>query len=185
MIPTGPLLAADTVSTDVYSLNVPVPSDVARTAGRLARDLPAATERPRGEHTLVAKRLGTGGYERYHAVEARVRELLAGQAPFRVRVAGVDAFERATSGTSPVVYLTVESPELHALHELLCDHFDPVADVEGTDYTPHVTVARGGSMAAAERLCEQSVDPIEWTVDELSFLDAERGAEAGRVSLPA
>jgi hypothetical protein len=47
-----------------------------------------------------------------------------------------------------------------------------------------VTVARGGSPAAAERVLGP-VDPIEWTVTELQFWDATRNLVAGRVSLPA
>ena len=169
----------------MYSLNVPVPSQVARLAGELARDLPGAAERSRGRHTLVAKRLGTGGYETYHAMEARVREFLSGQPPFAASVTGVDVFEEATNGTSPVVYLVVESPGLWDLHRRLCDEFGALDGLEGDDYDPHVTIARGGSMEFAERLRERDLDPIEWTVEELSFLDAKRGHEAGRISLPA
>lgn len=169
----------------MYSLNVPVPGEVARLAADLARELPAAQARARGEHTLVVKRLGTGDAGSYHAVEARAREVLRGQPAFAARVVGVDLFEEATTGSSPVVYLAVESPGLLALHERLCEAFDPVPDIEGEDYTPHVTVARGGSLEGARRLSEREIDPVEWTVDALAFLDAERGHEAGRVSLPA
>lgn len=183
--PTAPLFRVRSLTPPVYSLNVPVPPAVSRLAGEVARDLPAARERSRGRHTLVVKRLGTGDRETYHAIEARAREALRGQPPFAAGVTGLDLFEEATTGTSPVVYLTVESPGLYSLHRDLCTHFDPVDDVEGDDYTPHVTVARGGSREDAERACERSIDPIEWTVDALTFLDAERGNEAGRVSLPA
>lgn len=169
----------------MYSLNVPVPSEVARLAGELARDLPGAAERSRGRHTLVVKRLGTGGYESYHAMEARVREFLTGQPPFAASVTGVDMFEEATSGTSPVIYLTVESQGLWDLHERLCEEFGALEGLEGEDYDPHVTIARGGSMEFAERLCDRDVEPIEWTVEDLSFLDAKRAHEAGRISLPA
>lgn len=169
----------------MYSLNVPVPGDVGRLAGELARDLPRATERPRGEHTLLAKRLGTGGYDDYHAMEARVRELLVGQPTFAARVTGIDVFEEPTTGSAPVVYLVVESPGLVDLHERLCDQFGTLPGLEGDEYRPHVTIARGGSMVAARRECDREIEPITWTVQALSFLDAERGHEAGRVSLPA
>jgi 2'-5' RNA ligase len=84
-----------------------------------------------------------------------------------------------------VVYLAVESPGLRSLHERLCDEFDVVDGVEGDDYTPHVTVARGGERAAAERLVGREIDPVEWTVEELVFHDAERGQSVSRVALPA
>jgi len=164
----------------VYSLNVPVPGDIARLAADVARDLPGASARSRGEHTLVVKRLGGGSYGR---LEARVRELLAGQPPFGIRVAAVEYFADAPTGSSPVVYLAVESPELVALHRRLADAFDPVGGIEGEAYVPHVTVARGGSLAAAKRAAGP-VDPLSWTVSELCLWDGTRAEPVSRVSLP-
>jgi len=166
----------------VFSLNVPVPGEVARLASDLARMMPSATPRERGEHSMVAKRLATD--DRPPAVvEARARELLADEPAFAVRIAGVDWFEEPTSGPGPVVYFAVESPGLRALHERLCEAFDTVPDVESDDYTPHVTIARGGDREAARRLLDREIDPIEWVVDELAFYDAERNLESGRVAL--
>jgi 2'-5' RNA ligase len=169
----------------VYSLNVPVPGEVGRLAGEVARDLPTARARPRGEHTLVAKRLGTGDRGEFQRVATRVREALAGTPAFEARVAAVDYFETAADGASPVVYLAVESPELQRLHERLCSVVDPVDGIEGEAYVPHVTVARGGRVDAAERLTGRDIDPVTWTVTELQFWDAERSLSAGSVSLPA
>jgi len=179
------LLPAAHLSIDVFSLNVPVPSEVARLASDLALEIPGAEERSRGRHTLVVKRLGTGGYESYHAMEARVRELLDGQPAFAAGVDGIDIFEEATNGSSPVIYLTVESPGLWDLHERLCEEFGALEGLEGEDYDPHVTIARGGPMDAARRMCDREIEPVEWHVEALSFLDAERGHEASRISLPA
>ena len=169
----------------MYSLNVPLPSDVPALATELARALSGARARPRGEHTLVAKRLGTGDRGTFQRQAARARDALAGAPVFEVRVAGVDYFPDPATGAAPVVYLAVESPGLDALHERLCDTVDPVDGIEGESYVPHVTIARGGSLDAAERLAAREVDPIEWTVTELHFWDAERGQRAGTVSLPA
>jgi 2'-5' RNA ligase len=169
----------------VYSLNAPLPSSVTALAGRLARELPRARARPRGEHTLVLKRLGSGDHAAYARIEGRARDALRGTDPFSVRVTGVGQFETAVPGPSPVVYLAVESPELRALHERLCAAFDPVEGMEGDGYVPHVTVARGGDPAAARRLVDRDIEPVEWTVEELVFFDAERGQSVSRVSLPA
>ena len=169
----------------MYSLNVSLPSSVTQLAGRLARELPRARARPRGEHTLVVKRLGDGDHEAYARLEARARDALAGTAPFGVRITGVEQFETAVTGPSPVVYLAVESPELVALHERLCGEFDAAEGMEDEAYVPHVTVARGGDPAAARRLVEQEISPIEWAVEELFFFDADRGQSVSRVSLPA
>ena len=169
----------------MYSLNVPLPSAVTSLAGRLARELPRARARPRGEHTLVVKRLGDGDHAAYARLEERTREALRGTAPFEVRVTGVEQFETAATGPSPVVYLAVESPGLRALHERLCEAFDAFDGMEGDDYVPHVTIARGGEPAAAQRLLKRDIEPAEWAVDKLTFFDAERGQSVSRVSLPA
>jgi 2'-5' RNA ligase len=131
---------------------------------------------------MVAKRLATDDRP-LTVVEARARELLAAEPAFAVRIASVDWFEEPTSGPGPVVYLAVESPGLYALHERLCEALDTVPAVEGDDYTPHVTIARGGDREAARRLLDRAIEPIEWVVDELAFYDAERNLESGRVAL--
>ena len=181
----------------MYSLNVPVPSAVAHLASDLARELPEARARRRGEHTLVCKRLDGAGADAGHRsgaggrpatagrLDARVREAVAGTAPFAVRVAGVDQFSEAVTGPSPVVYLAVDSPGLLDLHRRFCESFEPVEGLESEDYTPHVTVARGGSAAAADALCERDVDPVEWTVEELQVYDAEHAQPVSTLSLPA
>lgn len=173
------------VHGNVYSLNVPVPGRVATLASDIARDLPDAQARYRGEHTLCVKRLdGNGTDETYSRLEARARETLADQPAFEVRVTAISYFPEALKGSSPVVYLAVESPGLRRLHERLTEVFPPVEPIEGASYTPHVTVARGGSMAAAERVADRQVEPIDWTVSELSFWDASRRRSVSTVSLP-
>jgi 2'-5' RNA ligase len=167
----------------VYSVNVPVPSTVAALASDLAGELTMARTRRRGTHTLVAKRLT--GEQPYAQREARAREVLRGAPAFEVRLDGLGVFDEAVIGPAPVVYLGIESPGLVALHERLLRAFEPVPDFEGEDYTPHVTVARGGDPDAARALAARSVEPYEWTVDELAFWDAERSRRVSRVSLPA
>jgi len=130
---------------------------------------------------MVAKRLTTD--RPASVVEARAREVLADRPPVAVRIAGVDWFETPTSGPGPVVYLAVESPGLRDLHAHLCETFDAVPEVEGDEYTPHVTIARGGDPEAARRLLDREVEPIEWVVDELAFYDAAHSVESGRVAL--
>jgi hypothetical protein len=173
-----------TVYGHVYSLNVPVPGRVAALASDLARELPAARARSRGEHSLCVKRLdGTGTNMGYNRLAARSREALADQGSFEVSVTGVDCFERPAVGSGPVVYLVVESPELRRLHGQLAAVFPPVEGVEGPEYTPHVTVARGGSRRGAARVADHSVEPITWTVSELVFWDAASHRSVSTVSL--
>ena len=168
----------------MYSLNAPVPAPVARLAGDLAGDLPSAQPRERGEHTLLVKRLGQGRDETVDHLVSGAREALAGAAPVEARVTGVDCFADPVTGTGPVVYLAVESPGLVALHRDLCEAFEPVPHLEGDAYVPHVTVARGGTLEAARRLCEREVDVHPFVVDELAVWDARHGVAAARFSLP-
>ncbi|MFB6128728.1 MAG: 2'-5' RNA ligase family protein [Halorhabdus sp.] len=166
----------------MYSLNVPVPAPVARLAGELAHDVPRAQERTRGEHTLVLKRLK--GDRSVPRIQAQVREYLVGQPAFEARVTGIDYFAEPTNGPAPVVYLAVESPELRRLHGRLVDLFSPIEGLEGDEYTPHVTIARGGDAERISRLVDRSIDPITWTVTRLTVRDARRGEPASSISLP-
>lgn len=166
----------------MFSLNVPVPGSVSR----LADDLQPALfgfERVREDHTLLAKRIGDPDH--FDVRTHEVRRALRGQPAFEVRITGVDYFEQPTVGTAPVVYLAVESPGLLELHDRLVDEFGAIDGLEGEDYTPHVTLARGGDLASAERAAERGVDPVAWTVTELEFFDAGYREVAGRMSLPA
>lgn len=169
----------------MYSLNVPVPGHVARVASDIARNLPAAHARTRGEHTLGVKRLRTDGDVAYSRLEAKVRDLLVGQPTFELSVTDVDYFEHPPTGTAPVVHLTVESPGLVALHEQLADAFEPLDDIEGDGYNPHVTIARGGRLETAKRVCEREIEPVTWTASELIFWDAKHRQPVSSLSLPA
>lgn len=169
----------------MYSLNAPVPAAVARLASDLARELPGARARARGEHTLLLKRLGAGNAGGVDHLVERARTAVAGTEPFAVSVTGVDYFAQPETGTGPVVYLVVQSTPLMALHRRLCEAFEPVAHLEGEAYVPHVTIARGGEVAAAERLAARDVEASQFQVSELVVWDAERGLPRTRISLPA
>ncbi|MFC4406757.1 2'-5' RNA ligase family protein [Haloarchaeobius iranensis] len=166
----------------MFSLNVPVPGSVSRLAHELQPAL-FGFERVRDEHTLLAKRIGDPDH--FDARTHEVRRALRGQPAFEVQVTGVDYFAQPTVGTAPVVYLAVESPGLRELHDSLVDEFGAIDGLEGEDYTPHVTLARDGDMASAERAAEYDVEPVTWTVTELEFFDAQYREVAGRISLPA
>lgn len=164
----------------MYSLNVPVPGDVSRLASAHYPEL-SAFDRVRERHSLTLKR--------FEATErARLRERLArvlSPAPaVEARVTGLDYFERPVRGPGPVVYAAVESPGLRQLHRRLVEAFGAVEALEGDDYTPHVTLARGGSVADADRLAGTDVDPVTWTVSGLDLWDAEYRESVARIPLP-
>lgn len=167
-----------------FSLNVPVPGRVKRLAADLEPDL-YRFDRVRQRHTLIVKRFGERTPAEYATLESRVRRTLSGAPAFEARVAGIDAFEQPVWGPGPVVYLGIESPGLIALHDRLCAAFSTVEEIEGENYTPHVTLARGGSPEMARRLCERGIDPVTWTVEDLALWDGTHKEVVSRVSLPA
>lgn len=160
----------------MYSLNAPVPASVSRLARGLAADTIEAT--PRDRHTFVIKRLGEGSLREFTPT---VRETLRGVEPIPVRIDGVGMFREPTAGRGPVVYLDVESPELMAVHRGLCEPFEPVDGFEGDEYTPHVTIARGGD---ADRLLDREVTE-SWTIESLFVWNARYNEPVERIALPA
>ncbi|TQQ83773.1 2'-5' RNA ligase family protein [Halonotius terrestris] len=177
----------------MFSLNVPVPGALRRLANDLQPRL-LDFEQVRDDHTLVVKRFPEGELANGHpdhqlaTLQERLRPVISGLPAVEAKVTGVDAFEQPPRGDGPVVYLAVESPGLHRIHRTLADAFGVVDGLEGDDYTPHVTLARGGSAAAAaavEQLREREIEPVTWTVSELVIWDSRHRKPAARFGLPA
>lgn len=177
----------------MFSLNVPVPGAVKRLASDLQPRL-LDFEQVRDDHTLVVKRFPDGELANGHpehqlaTLQERLRPVISGLPAVEAKVTGVDAFEQPVRGDGPVVYLAIESPGLHRIHRTLTDAFGVVDGLDGDDYTPHVTLARGGgpaATAAVEQLQERAIDPVSWTVSELVIWDARHRKPAARFGLPA
>jgi 2'-5' RNA ligase len=176
-------LPAQSDASIVYSLNVPVPGEVERLAEDL-RPLLLDFETIREHHTLLCKRLGDAPPGGTHRLREQVRTALAGAPAFEARISGIDCFERPPLGEGPVVYLAVESPGLRRVHNRLAEEFSVVEAFEGDDYVPHVTLARGGDVAAARRLAEREVESVTWTVNRVALWDATYEEEVATFSLP-
>lgn len=172
----------------MFSLNAPVPGQVRRLASDLHPEL-TRFDRIRERHTLLVKRFDTGlddDADSLPRLRERLRPLLRryGGSGIDLRVTGLDYFETPTRGPGPVIYLVVESSDLRALHHQLCDAFGTVAGMEGDEYVPHVTLARGGSVTdAADLVDRRSVDPVEWTANELRIRDSRYREDAARLPL--
>ena len=189
----------------MFSLNAPLPPAV----GRLATDLHPKLkgfDTVRERHTLVCKRFGvadvrngeregteTEGGDRdvpprqaaLDRLRERLRRPFAGTDPFEVAATGTDVFDAPRSGSRPVVYLAVESDGLVRLHRRLCAAFGAIEGIEGDDYVPHVTLARGGNPepGAVADLVDAEFDPIRWRVHALDVWDPEYREVAASVDL--
>jgi 2'-5' RNA ligase len=146
----------------VYSLNAPVPTEVETIARERQADLPGDW-RPRDRLTLVVKRVGESETD-HRALADRAREALSGASPCRARLGDPGTF---AAENGPVAYLRVESPGLERLHRRLCRSFEPVPEIEGEDYVPHVTLGRGGDPDVLAARRERPAEPIEWPVSYL------------------
>ncbi|MFB6089787.1 MAG: 2'-5' RNA ligase family protein [Halobellus sp.] len=171
----------------MFSLNVPVPGRVGRLAGDLHPEL-SRFERIRDRHTLVAKRFDTdrdADADSLPRLRERLRPLLRrSPGPIDLRITGLEHFADPPRGTGPVIYLAVESADLEALHRRLCEAFGVVEGIEGDDYVPHVTLARGGRVDDARDVVERrEIDPIAWTADELRVWDSRYREAAARLPL--
>ncbi len=170
-----------------YSLNVPVPTALRRIAARLEPAL-AAFDYVRDRPTLIIKRF-TGDRSRGR-IEAIVRETLAGAQPFELHTTGIGAFHDPPSGSSPVVYIGVDGPGLRRVHARIVDRLDPVPGLEGDEYTPHVTLARGldrgvdRDASALAQLTDREFEPVSWQVEELGIWSREYREIVTRVPLP-
>ncbi|MDF9748333.1 2'-5' RNA ligase family protein [Natrinema salsiterrestre] len=164
----------------MYSVTVPVPGRVRQLANRLHPDL-IGFETVREDHSCLLKRLGEADH--VARLRHRAHRALEGTAAVEAEITGIDYFEDPPLGSAPVVYLAVESPGLEGIHADLTDAFETAEGLEGTDYVPHVTLARGGDLETAKRLADREIEPIRWTVSELEFRDGGEEPSVSRVSL--
>lgn len=166
----------------MYSVNVPVPGRVRQLADRLYPDL-VGFETVREDHSCLLKRLGEADH--VAQLQHRAHRALEGAPAVEAEITGIDYFADPPLGSAPVVYLAVESPGLEEIHAELTEAFEVVEELEGADYVPHVTLARGGDVETAKRLADREIDPVRWTVSELEFWDGTYKLPVSRVSLPS
>ena len=150
----------------MWSLNVSIPQNIVRAIEEVALGV-RGWEEICEEPTLVIKRFEKRDLDGH--VKSEIRFLLESVEPFGIEIENLERFDVAEKGSSPVLYLEVKSPEVKALHETLVDVFGSVEGVEGENYIPHITIARGGSgdyTVFSGLSCDTG-----WTVEMLEFWD--------------
>lgn len=169
----------------MYSVNAPVPPEVERVARGLEEPL-RGFDRVVDEFTLVVKRLGRRRREDLARAARTIEEVLGGWGLLAARTGSLGIFADPPAGRGPVVYISVESPGLSALHAELLEAVGTVnPDVEGVNYVPHITIARGGNRTELDAVTDLEVRTVDWTIDSLSLFDAKHGQPTRRFSLPA
>ncbi|MGQ3330017.1 2'-5' RNA ligase family protein [Halorubrum sp. FL23] len=195
----------------MFSLNVPLPPAIDRITTDLQSKL-SGFDRVRERHTLVCKRFGVDDVpdrvanadastaasadptsrnpspprpDALDALRADLAPLLAGTDPFPVAVTGIGVFDAPASGSGPVIYLAVESDALVRIHRRLCAAYGAVDGIEGDDFDPHVTVARGGNphSGVVADLVAAEFEPIRWRVHALDLYDPEFREVAATIDL--
>jgi len=107
-----------------------------------------------------------------------------GPTPFPVAVIGIDIFDAPASGSAPVLYLVIESDALVRVHRRLCAAYGAIAGIEGDDFVPHITVARGGNPEpGVADLVGAEFEPIRWRVHALDLYDPEFREVAATIDL--
>ncbi len=160
----------------MWSLNVTIPQKVSRLIEEMAPAL-WNWEEICEDPTLVIKRFETKTAKE----ETEIRLLLEKIEPFDVQIGNIRTFDIAQRGISPVLYIEVESPGIEALHEMLVGIFGCVKGIEGQDYTPHITLARGECREYIE--FEERPDPIQWEADELEFWHSGKMQKRNKIKL--
>lgn len=167
----------------MLSVNVPIAGEVKRVISELHPEL-VGFDQIRERHTLVCKRFEGEADGDIDQLASELRMTLRGTEPFDVEIDGIGMFTEPVSGSSPVVYLGIDSAELNQVHLSLTDAFGSVLDLEGASYVPHITLARGGSREAAVALLDREVGSISWTVNEIWLWDGKFGERIRPISLP-
>ncbi|HIJ12598.1 MAG TPA: 2'-5' RNA ligase family protein [Halobacteriales archaeon] len=162
----------------MWSLNVSIPQGIVRAIGEITPVL-GRGEGIVEEPTLVIKRFEKEDLDGH--IESEIKFLLENVEPFIVEIGNLEMFEVADRGTSPVRYIEVKSIGIKVLHETLVSVFGCVKGVEGENYIPHITIARG---SGAKNLDFSDFSgPIQWTANTLEFWDRDKRKRKNKVIL--
>lgn len=176
--------ASRTDGGGVYSLNAVVPPAADEFRDELAEVLDPFEDR-RDPLTLVVKRFGSRSNTELASLTRTLGEMLEQWGPIAAEIDGVDVFVDPPGGPAPVIYLGIRSPGLESLHRQLVDRFGVVDQaIEGAQYTPHITLARGGPRTGIDSVTNTSLPSHEWTIEELMLWTARHDSVVTRFSLP-
>ena len=155
-----------------------MPQNVVRLVGEVTPRL-KGWEEVCEEPTLVIKRFERKDLDGH--MESEIKFLLENVEPFNVKIGNLKKFDVAVRGSSPVLYLEIKSPGMKALHETLVSAFGCVKGIEGENYIPHITLARGGG----KEDINFSVLPgsTQWTAKMLEFWDRDKRRKKNKIIL--
>ncbi len=161
----------------MWSLNAMIPRKITEMIHSFGPEL-NGWEDINKDHTLVIKRFQE--INSRDNFESEMRLLLEKTDPFEIRIGDIDIFSSVPKGSSPVLYIEIESRDLVKIHEKLINVFGVVEGLEGKDYIPHITIARGHKNGF-ERF-EKNLDATG-IVKVLEFWDREKYKSKDRIFL--
>lgn len=168
----------------MYSLNVEAPPAAYKIQSDYA-DILERFEVQRETLTLLLKRFGPRSLADLSTLEDSIEDVLRSWGPIQARIDRFDVFADPISDTGPVIYLSVESPGVNALHRELVGAFGVADDrLEGDAYTPHITLARRGDRTDIAALTGTTLEPIDWTIETVQLWDATYDESITTYSLP-
>ena len=161
----------------MWSLNAMIPRKIAEMIHSFGPEL-NGWEEINTDHTLVIKRFQETNLR--EGFESEMRLLLEKTDAFEIRIKGMDIFSSVPKGSSPVLYIEIESKDLRKIHGELIDVFGVVEGLEGKDYIPHITFARGHKDGLEK--FEKNLDATD-IVRVLEFWDREKYKSRGKIFL--
>ncbi len=162
----------------MWSLNVSIPQGIVRAIEEMA-PVSRGWEEIVEEPTLVIKRFEKEDLDGH--IESEIKFLLENVEPFTVEIGNLEMFEVADRGTSPVLYIEVKSIGMKLIHETLVSVFGCVKGVEGENYIPHITIARGSGVKNID--FSDFSGPTWWTAKTLEFWDGDKRKKKNQVML--
>lgn len=160
-------------------LGVRVPYEIARFLTGI--EVPGDHEPPGHMHITVLNFGDDVPVEQVAKALPAIFNVVAGTKPVLVKTNLVSCFDSGEGDVYPII-CRIESAELHKLWEQLkaaCDEAGIEYSKKYPEYVPHVTLSY-----AKEKVTDQIITPVVWTVSELVLWGGDSGDEKLTVSFP-
>lgn len=160
-------------------LGIRVPLEIARRLSGIS--VPGQKEAPGRMHITILDLGDDVPVDQIATATNAIFNVLKGCKPIPVETSLVSCFDSGEGGGYPII-CRVESSELHKLREQLkiaLDEAGVAYSKKYPEYVPHVTLAY-----SKEKVTDQLMDPVGWTVAELVLWGGDNGDDKLTVTFP-